>query len=929
MPPHAQRRWPPERRVVLARWLDMLACGVVAGSAVLVLLAVLGRPLRALLDATLDPWTPHTSGVLLLAGSVLAMALLWRHGTGRWRAMLGWRYRCAYPGVAAAAAFGLMCVVPTLLFTGPAFWGSDVTGVATPPLWAWVAAVIVLVVPPIAEKMARKRRERADEAKRDARKNERREEIDALPRDMAEWTFEQWLTWAGSDDEVRFREDDQFDAAPIADRIARRLREDHQPSIALIGPRGSGKSSIVEMVAENLREHGDIEIIRVSLWPFDSPEAAMRGILGQLIDRIGRHAPVLGLTGLPSKYLAAVDHMAGRWGVLRLLATPETDPAKLVGQIERLAETIGVRFVLAIEDFERFRDGHADAASLAPVRALLYLLDQCKWVTVVMASDDLDDRFDMEKIVRYVERVPRIATARTATMLDHFRIACIKFEPDELPILDPWKHQRDEELFQRIVISDDMLESIGQFRPPSLARAVACLASTPRSLKSAVRSACDTWAALPGEIDIDDLVVLSVFKEAEPSAYAYVTSSEHIAAFQQAFRMEKSTGRRNQSDHPTHRKFMVLLDKLQDTDRRQAVWSVVAYLFPGVDPIMGDVAREARAMDPKIPTHHQLSQWVHNKPKGPQTVAREWPVDYLRRFDALAMDAGQPRDQDALRALDTWAAGDTQPLLGLLFDPKAWPIVERFGPRLTPAQQLTLLQHVVDRALEVGWNATESAYAPGLSPLVKMFRLQPPDSGALANVLCQVMPKMVRGNIQLAMMVEQLFASPVIPQVHRDFIGSAERQRVRLAAVAAFQKAFLPDRFGRFEAAMASATPNSLKRFCWTSWRVQPETPLSGVPWDDWSVTANFLLDYARHDRDQARIIIAPFVARAEKGDWQWTGEFKADIAQRLFDIDRLAALYRGAQVPDDLEEQPRLCIQAAIDWANAQPDPHPDEPSE
>lgn len=67
----------------------MLACGVVAGSAVLVLLALLGRPLRALLDATLNPWTPQKAGVLLLAGSVLAMALLWRHGKGRWGATVG------------------------------------------------------------------------------------------------------------------------------------------------------------------------------------------------------------------------------------------------------------------------------------------------------------------------------------------------------------------------------------------------------------------------------------------------------------------------------------------------------------------------------------------------------------------------------------------------------------------------------------------------------------------------------------------------------------------------------------------------------------------------------------------------------------------------------------------------------------------------
>ena len=47
----------------------------------------------------------------------------------------------------------------------------------------------------------------------------------------------------------------------------------------------------------------------------------------------------------------------------------------------------------------------------------------------------------------------------------------------------------------------------------SISDALPALCSTPRALKLALRAALETWERLPGEIDIDDLMAMSMIRE--------------------------------------------------------------------------------------------------------------------------------------------------------------------------------------------------------------------------------------------------------------------------------------------------------------------------------------------------------------------------------------------------------------------------------
>ncbi|MEQ8845892.1 MAG: P-loop NTPase fold protein [Phycisphaerales bacterium] len=927
MPPAEGSSTPtPRRQLILARWLDMLACGVVAGSAVLLLLALLGRPLGSLLAAALGPWTPEKAAVLLLAGSVLAMALLWRHGKGRWGAMLGVRHPLAYPGVAAASGFGVLGAALVLRATGLDTWGLDAAVMTRPPTWAWFVFASVIIVPPAVEKFERVRRWKARDHKNEA------ETLSPFPADQSQWTFKHWRDWSASDKEIHFKGDDRFDAQPIADRIAGRLVPDEskseQPSIALIGPKGSGKSSILSLVERELTDTANIEFARISLWAYDTPEAAMRGVLDRLIETVGRHAPTLALTGLPGEYLAAVDHMAGRWGVLRLLTPPERDPLNLLKKIDRIAAAVGVRFVLAIEDFERFREGHADASSLGPIRALLYHLDQREHVSVVMASDDLDDRFDMDKIARYVERMPVLGVGTLATFLHNVRSASLAYQPDGQALndaVDPSKRFQ----FKRAQLEANVA-IVGDAWGMTLGAALAELADTPRVLKSAIRHSCKLWESIPGEIDIDELLVLSILRESEPTAYGFISRQDHLRAFRTHFYVHPIPGQVRV--HRVRDAFHAMLKRSVSTERARAVERVAEYLFPSHE-------------SSEVPSDEKKVE--RDRPQG----VRDWavgfwsncPQDYLRRFDAMDVGKQDPGDQKIMRRILDWNQQNSTGLVDAMMEEHSAVVAINFGRMLKEDRAAELVKRVVRKQDELGVVADEDPdNAVGIGSVYLMCEKSGVEAKQLIPVLSRSVCDMTGHHPELVRQLLQVFRAGR----QRVAISSEDELQLHVAAVGAFVDGYVAgERYDHLAHSLANGTMYTLYHLLRRPGWHTPEIPKDGAasnvqtPNDRWDVIGPFLSRFAAEHPAVGLPVVASFICVTGHGIPQ-PGDPNEDVAftiatvnpnaaEKLFGIDKLVPLYSDVAIQEEWDEHGRVCVQAAIDWANAQPAPHPQEPPE
>jgi hypothetical protein len=122
-----------------------------------------------------------------------------------------------------------------------------------------------------------------------------------------------------------------------------------------------------------------VRLVPVELWPYETSRAAVQGVIGTLVDALAREVNVLSVRGIPSAYAEAMTS-AGGWSsaMVRLQGVP-ANPTETLTAIDRIATTIGLRFVLWIEDLERFAGGdHAGAGGeerLNPIRALLHGLD--------------------------------------------------------------------------------------------------------------------------------------------------------------------------------------------------------------------------------------------------------------------------------------------------------------------------------------------------------------------------------------------------------------------------------------------------------------------------------------------------------------------------------------------------------------------------
>jgi hypothetical protein len=216
------------------------------------------------------------------------------------------------------------------------------------------------------------------------------------------------MGWVATDAAVTDPAGDLFGHCEIAAAIATRVVRQDLQAQALIGSLGAGKTTIgklVECYVRRAEPDPPIRFITVELWPYETPRAAVEGILRSLIEGFSHEINTTQLKGLPEAYGAAIAKLAGvsDW-VPQILRAQPLPPAEVLERFDEIAVSIRRRYVLWIEDLERFGGGDPDAVPtpselerLAPIRALLLGLGRLRSISVITVSTDLLRRFDMEK----------------------------------------------------------------------------------------------------------------------------------------------------------------------------------------------------------------------------------------------------------------------------------------------------------------------------------------------------------------------------------------------------------------------------------------------------------------------------------------------------------------------------------------------------
>lgn len=174
------------------------------------------------------------------------------------------------------------------------------------------------------------------------------------------------LAWVLEESPIRHPNQDIFDRATPALRIARLLGEKAPSSIGIVGPYGSGKSSLVNLVEHYLKcpppertsdksQHytGEIILCRVDGWGRTSGTVAPK-ILSLAIEEVKRHVDCTSVIALPENYRNAIAGASSVGGVfLSTLLQGTQDPVSQLCRLDNILAAAKLRLVIILEDLDR------------------------------------------------------------------------------------------------------------------------------------------------------------------------------------------------------------------------------------------------------------------------------------------------------------------------------------------------------------------------------------------------------------------------------------------------------------------------------------------------------------------------------------------------------------------------------------------------
>ena len=309
-------------------------------------------------------------------------------------------------------------------------------------------------------------------------------------------------------------EHDFYQHRTIANRLAG-LLTDRTRSIGLVGPFGSGKSTIVRWIKSNVQAYDKANDAKLlfsehSCWGFKNSSGSIHAMLAGAVNKVQDHIDTLRIRSLPDSYRKTFS-AGGKWfDSLSNMMLGQADPNEQFERLSDLMKDIGARLVFVVDDLDR---NNSSSFDIQEVLAFLHQLKQYDNISFILSAGRSDTlKIDFAKLCDHVEYLPLVGVEQTAELILRVRNRCLDMEHFEHHVLTETHCHWDK-------ISYLLLNDYNKVWPP---QAVAALLNTPRSMRHTLGRTYAAWKKLFGEVDWDHLLALNTLRYAAPEAFDFL-----------------------------------------------------------------------------------------------------------------------------------------------------------------------------------------------------------------------------------------------------------------------------------------------------------------------------------------------------------------------------------------------------------------------